>query len=203
MAWRDGTVHLAEIVETRKAEGDSDAAAGASSSSAADGAAGADSSAGASGGGNSGGGGSSSGGAAGAGTAGRTVGGVGSVYVHYVDFDRRLDEWVSMDRVDLAAGQQKAAAPHNGDKRRVTTRMKRECRCGSVRPYCSAISRGASPSFLFSCTPLFVPFREAPCSLVFKGGGGRGREGGGCKLHRMRRTVGSARNADRRCRRRP
>ncbi|CAM9930359.1 unnamed protein product [Scytosiphon promiscuus] len=33
-----------------------------------------------------------------------------------------------MDRVDLAAGQQKAVAlhPHNGDKRRVTTRMKRK-----------------------------------------------------------------------------
>lgn len=47
--------------------------------------------------------------------------------MHYVDFDRRLDEWVGMDRVDLAAGQQKAVALHNGDKRRVTTRMKREC----------------------------------------------------------------------------
>ncbi|CAM9301297.1 unnamed protein product [Pylaiella littoralis] len=31
-----------------------------------------------------------------------------------------------MERVDLAAGQQRAVAPHNGDKRRVTTRMKRK-----------------------------------------------------------------------------
>ena len=59
--------------------------------------------------------------------AGGGVGGVGSVYVHYVDFDRRLDEWVGMERVDLAAGQQRSVAAHNGDKRRVTTRMKREC----------------------------------------------------------------------------
>ena len=105
MAWRDGSVHLAEIVETRKGE-DADVAGGShgpseSRSTENDG---------------------------GGGRGGKGRGAkVGSVYVHYVDFDRRLDEWVSMDRVDLASGQQRASAAHsNVDKRRVT-RMKRKC----------------------------------------------------------------------------
>lgn len=123
VAWRDGTVHLAEIVEIRKAEVDSDAAAPAPgpASASANGMAGSAVPTGTAGGGESGGSGSSAAAATGGGGAG------GNVYVHYVDFDRRLDEWVGMDRVDLAAGQQKAVALHNGDKRRVTTRMKREC----------------------------------------------------------------------------
>ena len=116
-------MHLAEIVEISKAEGDSDAAAAAPAKFSANGSVGATAPTGASSGGEAGGSGSS----AAASTGGRGGGVAGSVYVHYVDFDRRLDEWVSMDRVDLAAGQQKAVALHNGDKRRVTTRMKREC----------------------------------------------------------------------------
>lgn len=117
VAWRDGTVHLAEIVEIRKAEESSDAAKASAAATPGStekekaapeaAAAGGEPSRSSSAGG----------------------GGGGAVYVHYVDFDRRLDEWVGMERVDLAAGQQKAVAHHNGDKRRVTTRMKRERAC--------------------------------------------------------------------------
>lgn len=35
-------------------------------------------------------------------------------YVHYCGYDRRLDEWVSIDRIDLVAGEQQMAA--NGGK---------------------------------------------------------------------------------------
>lgn len=120
VAWRDGTVHLAEIVEIRKAGGASDAAATAAKTGSTENGAGAPAAAAAAGGGESGG--------IGAESSAAAQGGAGAVYVHYVDFDRRLDEWVGMDRVDLAAGQQKAVAlhPHSGDKRRVTTRMKSE-----------------------------------------------------------------------------
>ncbi|CAN0387270.1 unnamed protein product, partial [Ectocarpus sp. 8 AP-2014] len=112
VAWRDGTVHLAEIVEIRKAQGSSDAATASAAAKA----------------------GSTDKDKAAPGTAAAggepsgssSAGGGGAVYVHYVDFDRRLDEWVGMERVDLAAGQQRAVAHHNGDKRRVTTRMKRK-----------------------------------------------------------------------------
>ncbi|CAM9960887.1 unnamed protein product [Choristocarpus tenellus] len=51
------------------------------------------------------------------------------LYVHFVDFDRRLDEWVGLDRVDLQRGQQisiSAAAAANGGSSKRLTRMKRE-----------------------------------------------------------------------------
>jgi len=35
-------------------------------------------------------------------------------YVHYCDFDRRLDEWVEVDRIDFAAGQQTRPTNPNG-----------------------------------------------------------------------------------------
>lgn len=165
MAWRDGTVHLAEIVEIRKAGGDSDTATTAtatptSTDNGTGGGAGAP--AGAAGSSEGGGSESSAGGGAGAGGG---VGVTGSVYVHYVDFDRRLDEWVDMERVDLAAGQQRAVALHNGDKRRVTTRMKRElfefgplsCRVTTLlqADYKAAVGRIALHSSFF---PAFVRF---------------------------------------------
>ncbi|CAM9292534.1 unnamed protein product [Phaeothamnion confervicola] len=52
-------------------------------------------------------------------------------YIHYINFDRRLDEWVTADRVDMAAGEQRAAAAaaaggaDPGSKRRLT-RQKRK-----------------------------------------------------------------------------
>lgn len=137
VAWRDGTIHLAEIVEIRKPEDTPTNTAttanpghghsiscGVSAStvvtvgSTENGRTGSRT-------------GASPDGEVG-GHGGLTGAGVGgSVYVHYVDFDRRLDEWVGMDRVDLAAGQQKSVAANHGDKRRVTTRMKREFMDGS------------------------------------------------------------------------
>ncbi|CAB1110978.1 unnamed protein product [Ectocarpus sp. CCAP 1310/34] len=112
VAWRDGTVHLAEIVEIRKAEGSSDAATASAAAKA--GSTDKDKAA------------PKAAAAGGEPSGSSSAGGGGAVYVHYVDFDRRLDEWVGMERVDLAAGQQRAVAHHNGDKRRVTTRMKRK-----------------------------------------------------------------------------
>lgn len=35
-------------------------------------------------------------------------------YVHYLGYDRRLDEWVSLDRVDLVAGPQERPHGHHG-----------------------------------------------------------------------------------------
>lgn len=116
-------MHLAEIVETRKSEGADVAAARQNPTAPGAASAGCGSGSGTVAGGSTENGGAGK--AAGGGAAGG-CGGVGSVYVHYVDFDRRLDEWVGMERVDLAAGQQRSVAAHNGDKRRVTTRMKRE-----------------------------------------------------------------------------
>lgn len=96
-------MHLAEIVEIRRSE-DADVAGGGHGPSESR---------------------STENGGAKRGGGGRG-GKIGAVYVHYVDFDRRLDEWVGMDRVDLASGQQRALAAHNNvDKRRVT-RMKSE-----------------------------------------------------------------------------
>lgn len=117
VAWRDSTVHLAEIVEIRKAPEDvADVAGGPRQTS------------------RSGSGESPENGtvvAAGGSQSWSPLAGGGwegaSLYVHYVDFDRRLDEWVGLERVDLVAGQQRSVAAQNGDKRRVTTRMKSEC----------------------------------------------------------------------------
>ncbi|CAM9192401.1 unnamed protein product [Discosporangium mesarthrocarpum] len=50
------------------------------------------------------------------------------LYVHYVDYDRRLDEWIGLDRVDLARGEKKSvtvAAGNCGSSKRLT-RMKRK-----------------------------------------------------------------------------
>eukprot|EP00611_Tribonema_gayanum_P032653 TRINITY_DN9865_c0_g1_i1.p1 TRINITY_DN9865_c0_g1~~TRINITY_DN9865_c0_g1_i1.p1 ORF type:complete len:444 (-),score=180.21 TRINITY_DN9865_c0_g1_i1:597-1928(-) len=50
-------------------------------------------------------------------------------YVHYIDFDRRLDEWVGVDRIDLAAGedsQRGAAGGDGGGKKGRLTRQKRK-----------------------------------------------------------------------------
>lgn len=99
VAWRDGTVHLAEIVEMRSTKNrDADIAGGHTGrwsiyKAPADG-----------------------------------FSWTGEcVYVHYVDFDRRLDEWVSMDRIDLSSGQQRSmVAIQTNEKKRPATRMKRE-----------------------------------------------------------------------------
>jgi histone acetyltransferase MYST1 len=62
-------------------------------------------------------------------------------YVHYIDYDRRLDEWVTGDRVDLSSGEELNAVLPNGDandKRGRLTRQKRR--------YCDIGSNGAGGS---------------------------------------------------------
>jgi histone acetyltransferase MYST1 len=47
-------------------------------------------------------------------------------YVHYVDYDRRLDEWVKVDRVDLQAGPQTVAPEAAGHGHHGGTSKKRK-----------------------------------------------------------------------------
>ncbi|CAM9330442.1 unnamed protein product [Chrysoparadoxa australica] len=47
-------------------------------------------------------------------------------YMHYIDYDRRLDEWVGADRVDFAKGEQKQAAPSKEGGKTRLTRQKRK-----------------------------------------------------------------------------
>lgn len=152
VAWRDGTVHLAEIVEIRKPQ-DADASGGSNGNAPP-------STPTASSPGSSGGAvalaGSVENGAVPGGGGGGAV--AGAVYVHYVSFDRRLDEWVSMDRVDLAAGPQKEMAVQNANKR--VTRYKRESPvigCASVNDdVCGAVGGIVGPSAGFFCRLLGV-----------------------------------------------
>ena len=58
----------------------------------------------------------------------KVTGGVDHYYVHYVDFDRRLDDWVPADRIDLSAQDldRHAVAAEVGDAAGSPGRRKRK-----------------------------------------------------------------------------
>lgn len=77
-----------------------------------------------------------------------------SFYVHYVEFNKRLDEWVNADRIDLSQEVEWAAADKDkGEKTKKTTTITKQTPATTKNITKSTIGRGRSDSRAGTATP--------------------------------------------------